>query len=336
MPPYVVRLVLEAAVSAGVAREHLGRLPGATVLGQDGIRVPTNLLARVWEESAATFAAVGGAARVGRMWTPGQFHVWDYVIRSSADLTEAFQLAARHLPAITDPDSAFEVTRDPMGRLTVATRPVSTFGRVGTLISEFVLGMLLEQATTALGRPVIPEAITIPGPPPRSHDYLIETLGTRNIQFDAMVSAITFSALDASAPLPGADPALAVIVCEHAAYSISNARLVLGWLDKVHAEIAAAFADGPPSLDRVARSLAMSPRTFQRRLHDEGTSWTEEVEQVREAEATRLLRDTGLNLTTIAARVGYTDVRALRRAFHRWHGQGPADLRRHLTSTAPQ
>ncbi|MBO2448611.1 helix-turn-helix domain-containing protein [Actinomadura barringtoniae] len=124
------------------------------------------------------------------------------------------------------------------------------------------------------------------------------------------------------------------IVREYAAYSISNARLVLGWLDKVHAEIAAAFADGSPSLDRVARRLATSPRTFQRRLHQEGTTWSEEVERARQAEATRLLRGTGLNLDAIAARIGYSDLRALRRAVHRWHGQAPADLRRHLTTAS--
>ncbi|MFE0461719.1 AraC family transcriptional regulator ligand-binding domain-containing protein [Kitasatospora sp. NPDC058965] len=328
IPPYVVRLVLEAARSAGVDRRELDRLPGVGVLDQDGIRVPTRLLMRVWEVSANTFAEVGGAPRVAQLWAPGRFHVWDYVIRSAADLTEAFRLAAEHLPAITDPDSAFDVRVDAEGRLTVATRPVPTFGRVGALIAEFVLGLLLQQASTALGRPVVPLAVTLPGEPPRSHDHLVEVFGTRRIQFGAPVSSITFSAPDASAPLPGADPALAAIVNDHAAHAIRSARLIMGWLDKVHAEIATELADGPPALDRVAHRLALSPRTFQRRLHDEGTSWREEVEKVREAEATRLLRDTGLNVDAIAARVGYTDVRALRRAFHRWHGRGPAEFRR--------
>jgi AraC-like DNA-binding protein len=332
IPPYVVRLVLEAARAAGVPRQELDRLPGVGVLDQDGIRVPTRLLMRVWEVSSETFAQVGGAPRVARLWTPGRFHVWDYVIRSAADLTEAFRLAADHLPAITDPDSEFDVRSDAAGQLTVATLPVPTFGRVGALIAEFVLGLLLQQAATALGRTVVPVAVTVPGAPPRSHDHLVEAFGTRNIQFGAPVSSITFSALDATAPLPGADPALAAIVGDHAAHSINTARLILGWLDKVHAEIAGELAAGTPSLDRVAHRLAISPRTFQRRLHEEGTSWREEVEKVREAEATRLLRDTGLNVDTIAARVGYSDVRALRRAFHRWHGRGPADFRRQLAA----
>ncbi|GAA1236659.1 hypothetical protein GCM10009665_28490 [Kitasatospora nipponensis] len=327
----MVRLVLEAARAAGAAQEELDRLPGVGVLDQEGIRVPTRMLTRVWEVSADAFAQAGGAPRVAQLWTPGRFHVWDYVIKSAADLTEAFQLAAEHLPAITDPDSAFDVTRDAAGQLTVATRPVPSFGRVGALIAEFVLGLLLKQACTALGRPVSPVAVTVAGEPPRLQEHLIEAFGTRNIHFHAPVSSITFSATDATEPLPGSDPALAVIVNDHAAHSIRSARIIMGWLDKVHSEIGEELAGGAPSLDRVAHRLTMSPRTFQRRLHEEGTSWREEVEKVREAEATRLLRDTGLNIDTIAARVGFSDVRALRRAFHRWHGRGPADFRRQLS-----
>ncbi|GAA4062029.1 hypothetical protein GCM10022248_32560 [Nonomuraea soli] len=332
MPPYVVSLVLEAASAAGVAREELARLPGVSSLDQPGIRVPTMTLTRLWEVAAGAFTEAGGAPRVAGLWTPGRFHVWDYVIRSSPDLAEAFRLAARHLPAVTDPDSAFDVRLDSAGRLTVATRPVPTFGRVGALIGEFVLGLLLQQAGTALGRPVVPVAVAVAGEPPRSYRHLVEAYGTHEIQFGAPVSSITFSAADAAAPLPGADPALAVIVQDHAVHSVSTARLLLGWLDKVHAEVAECFPDGPPSLDRVARRMAMSPRTFQRRLHEEGTSWREEVEKVREAEATRLLRDTRLTIDVIAARVGYSDIRALRRAFHRWHGHAPADFRRRSPS----
>ncbi|TMR05514.1 helix-turn-helix transcriptional regulator [Actinomadura soli] len=79
-----------------------------------------------------------------------------------------------------------------------------------------------------------------------------------------------------------------------------------------------------------APSTRSSSRSLQRRLHQEGTSWREQVEKVRQAEATRLLRDTRLNIDAIAARVGYSDVRALRRAFHRWYGHAPADFRRKL------
>ncbi|NEW36386.1 helix-turn-helix transcriptional regulator [Nocardia cyriacigeorgica] len=77
-----------------------------------------------------------------------------------------------------------------------------------------------------------------------------------------------------------------------------------------------------------AHRLATSPRTLQRRLRDEGTTWRTELERVRHAESTRLLRETGLGVDAIATRVGYTDVRALRRAFHRREGVAPSEFRK--------
>jgi AraC-like DNA-binding protein len=104
-------------------------------------------------------------------------------------------------------------------------------------------------------------------------------------------------------------------------------RPVLGWLDRFHAVLETVVADGPPGLDQVAHRLAMSPRTLQRRLREEGTSWRQELERLRHSRVDRLLWESSLSVEAIAARVGFTDSRALRRAIHRWYGHGPAAIR---------
>ncbi|MFI1646737.1 helix-turn-helix domain-containing protein [Streptomyces avidinii] len=71
----------------------------------------------------------------------------------------------------------------------------------------------------------------------------------------------------------------------------------------------------------------MSPRTLQRRLGEHGTTWREEVEAVRQEHTLELLRATDLPLRSVAARVGFSDVRALRRAVRRWEGLPPRDVR---------
>ncbi|MEU8894755.1 helix-turn-helix domain-containing protein [Nocardia sp. NPDC048505] len=73
--------------------------------------------------------------------------------------------------------------------------------------------------------------------------------------------------------------------------------------------------------------MAMSARTLRRRLGEHGTSWRNEVEAARLAKATALLRDTGLPVSSVATRVGYSDARALRRAFPPWTGHTPARFR---------
>ncbi|MFG6196247.1 helix-turn-helix domain-containing protein [Nonomuraea sp. JJY05] len=151
--------------------------------------------------------------------------------------------------------------------------------------------------------------------------------GTRRVRLETDDPSITFAWADIEAPLPRADPALAAILDDHARLSVAAARPVLGWLDRFHAVLESAVAGGPPGLDQVAGQLAMSPRTLQRRLRDEGTSWREELERLRRRRVDRLLRETTLSVESIAARVGFTDSRALRRAIHRWYGHGPAAIR---------
>ncbi len=74
--------------------------------------------------------------------------------------------------------------------------------------------------------------------------------------------------------------------------------------------------------------MAVSTRTLQRRLDEHDTTWSNEVEAARRDHITRLLHGTDLSVDAIAARSGYADARALRRAVQRWYGTTPAALRR--------
>jgi AraC-like DNA-binding protein len=66
----------------------------------------------------------------------------------------------------------------------------------------------------------------------------------------------------------------------------------------------------------------MSPRTLQRRLHEEGTSLHEQVEQVRRERAAAFF-DSGMAIAEIAWLLGYADASVFHRAFKRWTGRTP-------------
>lgn len=51
---------------------------------------------------------------------------------------------------------------------------------------------------------------------PRSHRAFTETFGTSRVDFDAPLTAFTFSTRDLDIPVPGADPALARILTRYA------------------------------------------------------------------------------------------------------------------------
>lgn len=87
---------------------------------------------------------------------------------------------------------------------------------------------------------------------------------------------------------------------------------------------AALLADGC-TLAGVARALGTSPRTLQRRLHAEGTSFDAILDAVRRELAQSFL-ERGVPLKQIAMLLGYAETSAFHRAFKRWTGESPRSL----------
>lgn len=81
---------------------------------------------------------------------------------------------------------------------------------------------------------------------------------------------------------------------------------------------------GAASLELVSDQFAMHPRTVQRRLAAEGTSFNELIDQVRMEVTEQYLRDTELTMTHLARELGYAEQSVLTRACRRWFGRGPA------------
>lgn len=87
------------------------------------------------------------------------------------------------------------------------------------------------------------------------------------------------------------------------------------------------LASGQISIDEVAAKLLMSPRTLQRRLSDEGTSFQEILSQLRQEMAHHYLLNSNYSTQQIAFLLGYEETRSFFRAFRGWTGQTPEAIR---------
>jgi transcriptional regulator GlxA family with amidase domain len=89
------------------------------------------------------------------------------------------------------------------------------------------------------------------------------------------------------------------------------------------------------AVERLARRVHMSPRNFTRVFRRQtGMTPAEFVESARVDAARLLLEDTNLSIQTVATRVGFGNTNALRRAFLRRRGLGPAEYRHSLNGAA--
>jgi AraC-like DNA-binding protein len=82
-----------------------------------------------------------------------------------------------------------------------------------------------------------------------------------------------------------------------------------------------------PSLDHLAKTLGLSPRTVRRRLRNAGTSYKAILNSVREELAVQYLRTTHCAIYQIADRLGYSDQSNFGRAFKNWTGRSPQEFR---------
>ncbi len=84
------------------------------------------------------------------------------------------------------------------------------------------------------------------------------------------------------------------------------------------------------SCEDVAAALAVHPRTLQRRLRAEGTSFERIKDEARADLARRYLEQHELPLTQVAALLDYSEQSALTRSCRRWFGRPPRALRAQL------
>lgn len=92
--------------------------------------------------------------------------------------------------------------------------------------------------------------------------------------------------------------------------------------------------DGSPTIQQAARLAGTSVRTLQRRLGDQGVTYSQLLEDLRHDLAIYLLRDPGRQAAEVSNELGYRDPAIFTRAFRRWTGTTPGRFRETLHARA--
>ncbi len=95
--------------------------------------------------------------------------------------------------------------------------------------------------------------------------------------------------------------------------------------------ISTSLTYGIPTVERIAERMGISGRSLQRRLAERGFLFSDMVEATCRPIAMDYVCNTEYALTDIALMVGYNDLSAFSRAFRRWTGKSPSEVRRGCT-----
>jgi len=153
-----------------------------------------------------------------------------------------------------------------------------------------------------------------------------ETYGDR-VRFNQPYNSITFRRSDFDTPLYYANPRVYRLLCAQAELDIAHLKEGCPFSEKVEYQIRQQLGSGEVSVDSIAELIHVSPRTLQRRLTREHTSFNELMTNIRHELALHYLQDEELSTLDIALQLGYNQTSSFCTAFKSWTGKSPSDYR---------
>jgi AraC-like DNA-binding protein len=257
--------------------------------------------------------------------SPSAFHVVGFLSNHCATLRQAIDLFARYRQLLSDapPPSLVEE-----GDEAILTCHFVAGGseRSARMRAEFGVASITRTALMVLGVPEPPRLVELTHAAPPYASEVERVLGCP-VRYGADAVRLHFARALLDAARLHSNPELLRLL-EHQAER-NLAQLVTP--RRLSTRVRAAVLDGAdgtrPSMTAMARRLGLSERSLRRRLHEEGVTYAEVLEQALAELARRLLEDAQLTIQEIADRLGFSEASAFHRAFKRWTGLTPKQFR---------
>lgn len=280
-----------------------------------------------WQSWLKRVDAVEGRVGLGLRIAQGigarHFGVLGYAALACANLAEALQRMERYHAAVYDANPArVEVLPDGV----VVEWGVER-GRPGALVDETAIASLVQLARDMTGRYWPMRKVSFVNPPPADVQPYRDFFGG-DVLFNAPTTRLEFDAECLALPMRKADPALARLLDQQAEQVLQQVSQVPAIVDAWRRTLVPLIREGQTSLAALARAHHTSPRTLQRRLSEQGTSFQQLLDDTRRHLAEAHLKDARLDLAEIALLLGYSEQSAFTRAFRAWSGLPPAQWRK--------
>jgi len=317
----LVGAMLDAARAIGLDADAIAAEAGIdpACLADPDRRVPLEHDIRMWEVISRRPVGLELGAELGLHG----LGVVGYAMRHHGTVGEAFEWQQRY-KAIVHPEVIPHMERRSGAggdRVVFTHAAPPPFQRLREPIEAYAAS-IVSTLQGLSGRPLHAAFVTLPLSRPADPSRY-EAVFACPVAWGGTQIEVAFDAGILELPLPQSDPHLFGYLSRRADQLLAALPASATLSDRVRQEVGAMLAQGEPRLDVVARGLAMSGRTLQRRLTDEGTRFADLVDQARRDRALLLLEDPSLSCTEIAFLLGYTEAAPFFRAFKRWTGMTP-------------
>lgn len=323
-PAQYALILIDMVEESGCDREAL--LAG-TSLSNEGIaslgaRVADSDFIRLAHNALAFTGDPGLGLRLGLRMNLSAHAVVGQAFMTCRDLSQVLDLFLRYQHILS---SNLNVELEQHGdfcRLVTRDTPLDISP---TFSHELLYAAILNTLRGLLNMPALQLEVELPYSPPAHRDNYREVFGDK-VHFNRPQGAVKLPTALLSTPLPSSNSALRALYekeCARLLADLEDEEAVAEQTKRLLRKLEGQY----PQMPQLAQMLNLSPRTYRRRLQQEGQSFQDLLDSVRAEHATHYLRGTRLPVSTIAYLVGFNDASNFRRAYSRWTGRTPREVR---------
>jgi len=309
----------------GVSVDDVFRDAGlaATTVASPDVRYPFAKMQIMWRLAVERTGDPCFGLALAEHFQPQALHGLGFVWLSSDTLFDALERLVKYQRLIsTVADITLDETEDSV-QLNVAMRCSSVDIEYASI--DAAVGVFVNMCRLATYDTFDPIRLTLKRPRPACSDRF-ETLFRSPVEFGAESDVLYFDPVSLREPLLGANPELAR----------ANDQVVIDYLGRfdrenvsmqVRSRLIELLPGGQPTQKDIASSLNFSVRNLQRRLHAEGISFKQLLDETRKDLAAQYIQDSHRRIGEITYLLGFSEPINFTRAFRRWTGVSPNEFR---------
>ena len=260
---------------------------------------------------------------LGQRLKPTSMGFLGYAMMSSENLDESLKLLLKFLKVRMSEVQLTSASDDT--HTFIRVNELVDFGPIRRVIMEAMFTSFYSHMCFMTGQQKIDVEICFEWPEPDYYQNYRDTYPT--VTWDAEVNQLSLASDFLDTGITMADEAAA----RQAIGALEQEAVQVGAQpNEIVARTKAELRPGPdgyPKLEEVASRLHTSASTLKRKLKDQGVQFQQLLDEARQKDAIHLMKNTQLTLSEIAELQGFTDPATFTRAFKRWTGKTPSQIR---------
>lgn len=283
-----------------------------------------NTVSRIMDLAALTAKAPCFGLEWSQAFDPRELGVLGYLLQNSGSVRDALDVIARYSSLVIHPVSIDIVEEGAATVLVWRLAPRLQYKSVQFVL--FATGAAVARLRTAAGGNWDPVHVEL-ACPELPCKALLRTVFGPSVSFSAKATRIVIATDTIDRQNTTADRRLFNMLQSLADRLLQERGTNLAYTYLVKRIVARRIGHSDVSLEAIAHEMQTSPRMLQTHLAAESNSFVRLVQTTKQELAEDYLRETDLPLNEIAQLLGFSELSAFSRAFHRWFGQPPSAVR---------